>query len=73
MTLANKITRIKSFQLFKFIFYKEKFCFIIANFYVRLDSLASKSVSVIKFPCANLALKVIAAKLLNSGEAAYLW
>ena len=39
---------------------------------LRLDSLASKSVFVIKFACANLALKTLAAKVLNSGVVIYL-
>ena len=41
-------------------------------FMLRLDSLASKSVFVIKLACANLALKTSAAKVLNSGIAKYL-
>ena len=41
-------------------------------FLLRLDSLASKSVFVIKFACANLALKTSAAKVLNSGVVIYL-
>ena len=41
-------------------------------FLLRLDSLASKSVLVIKFACANLALKTLAAKVLNSEVATYL-
>ena len=36
-----------------------------------LDSLASKSVFVIKFASANLALKTIAVKVLNSGVVIY--
>ena len=36
-------------------------------FLFRLDNLASKSVFVIKFAFANLALKTSAAKVLNSG------
>ena len=39
-------------------------------FLVSLDSLASKSVIVIKFACANLILKTPAA--INSGAAIYL-
>ena len=38
---------------------------------LRLDSLASKSVFVIKFACANLAWKTSAAKALNSGVVIY--
>ena len=41
-------------------------------FLLRLDSLASKSVFVIKFASANLALKTSAAKVLNSGIVIYL-
>ena len=41
-------------------------------FLLRLDSLASKSVFVIEFACANLALKTIAAKELNSRVVIYL-
>ena len=40
---------------------------------LRLDSLGSKSVLVINFGCANLALKTLAAKLLNSRVVIYLW
>ena len=50
----------KCFDLFKVIFL------------LRFDSLASKSVFVIKFDCPNLALKILAAKLLNSGVVTYL-
>ena len=39
-------------------------------FLLRLDSLPSKSVLVIVFACANLALKILAAKVLNSGVVA---
>ena len=41
--------------------------FIRGNFSIRLDSLAPKSVFVIKFAYANLELKTPAAKVLNSG------
>ena len=41
-------------------------------FPLRFDSLTSKSVFVIKFACANLALKTSAAKVLNSGVVIYL-
>ena len=41
-------------------------------FLLKLDSLASKSVFVIKFACDNLALKTLAAKVLNSGVVIYL-
>ena len=41
-------------------------------FLLKLDSLASKSVFVIKFACAKLALKTLAAKALNSGVVIYL-
>ena len=39
---------------------------------IRLDSFASKSVFVIKFAFANLALKPPAAKVLKSGVVIYL-
>ena len=42
------------------------------SFLLRFDSLASKSVFVIKFACANLALKTSTAKVLNSGVVIYL-
>ena len=41
-------------------------------FMLRLDSLASKSVFVIKLACANLSLKSVAVIVLNSGFAIYL-
>ena len=41
-------------------------------FLLRLDSLGSKSVFVVKFACANLALNTSAAKVLNSGVVMYL-
>ena len=41
-------------------------------FLLRLNSLASKSVFVIGFACANLALKRLAAKVVNSGVVIYL-
>ena len=49
-------------------------CFVLFEviFLLRLDSLASKSVFVIKFVCANLALKTSAAKVSNSGVVLYL-
>ena len=72
MTFANKITRIKCFSCFN-LFSTSK-CFVLFEviFLLRLDSLASKSVFVIKFACANLALKTSAAKVLNSGVVIYL-
>ena len=44
-------------------------CFVLfaVIFLLRLDSLASKPVFAIKFPYANLALKISAAKVSNSG------
>ena len=41
-------------------------------FLLRLDNLASKSVFVIKFTCANLALETSVESLLNSGVVIYL-
>ena len=40
-------------------------------FLLRLDNLASESVLVIKSTCANLALKTLATKVLNSGIILY--
>ena len=48
------------------------FCLICSNFSIKIDNLASKSVFVIKFACANLAFKTLAAKVLNSQVATYL-
>ena len=49
-------------------------CFILfeVTFLLKLDSLVSKSVFVIKFACPNLALKTLAAKELNYGVVIYL-
>ena len=47
-------------------------CFIFSNFLLRFDNLESKSVFVIKFAGAILALKTSAANLLNSGVSIYL-
>ena len=49
-------------------------CFFLFEviFLLRLDSEASKSVLVIKFTCASLALKTLAARVLNSGVVIYL-
>ena len=41
-------------------------------FLLRLDSLESNSVFVVKFTCAILALKTLAVNLLNSGVVIYL-
>ena len=41
-------------------------------FLLRLDNLASKSVFVIKFACASLALKKLVVKVLNSEVSIYL-
>ena len=48
-------------------------CFVLFEvlFLLRLDNLASKSVFVIKFACANLALKASAARILNYGVVIY--
>ena len=49
-------------------------CFVLLEviFLLRLESLASKSAFAIKFASANLALKILAAKVLNSGVVTYL-
>ena len=48
-------------------------CFVLfaVIFLLRPDSLASKSVFVITFDCASLALKTLAAKVLNYGVVIY--
>ena len=46
------------------------FCLICSNFSIK-KNLPSKSVFVIKFACANLVLKTLAAKVLNSEVATY--
>ena len=72
MTLANKVTRIKSSNFLN-LFSKSKFFDLLAVIYLlRLDNLPSKSVFVIKFVCPNLALKTLAAEVLNSEVATYL-
>ena len=59
-TFFNSFSTSKCFDLFTVIFL------------LRVDSLASKSVFVIKFACANLALTTSTAKVLNSGVVVYL-
>ena len=59
LAFFNLFSTSKCFDLFEVIFL------------LRLDSLASKSVFVIKLACANLALKTSAAKVLNSGVVIY--
>ena len=48
-------------------------CFVLfaVIFLLRINKLASKSVFVIKFACANRALKTSAANVLNSGVVIY--
>ena len=48
------------------------FDFFEVIFLLRLDSLVPNSVFVIKFACANHALKTLAAKVLNSVVVIYL-
>ena len=72
MTFANKVTRIKSFNVFNSFSTSKCFDLFAVMFLLRLDNLASKSVFVIKLACANLALKTSAAKVLNSGVVIYL-
>ena len=48
------------------------FCFICGNFSVKINNLASKSVLVIKFARAIVALQTSAANLLNSEGSIYL-
>ena len=72
MTLTNKITRIKVFNLFNLFSTSKCFVLFVVIFLLRFDSLASKSVFVIKLACANLALKTSATNLLNSEVLIYL-
>ena len=60
LAFFNLFSTSKCFDLFEVIFL------------LRLDSLASKSVFVIKFYCANLALKTPVANVLNFGVVIYL-
>ena len=71
MTFANKITRIDFFCLFNLFSPSKCIDLFEVIFLLRLDSLASKSIFVIKFACANLELKILAAKVLNSGVVIY--
>ena len=48
------------------------FCSVWGNFLLRVDSLALKSVFVMKFTCAYLAAKCSVVSLLNSGVVIYL-
>ena len=62
-------------KIFNFLhsFSRSKFFDLFAvMFLLRLNNLASKSVFVIKFAHANVALKTGAAKVLNSGVVIYL-
>ena len=70
MTFANKIAWTKCFS--NSVSASKCFDLFVVIFLLRLDSLASKSVFVIKFACTNLALKTSAAKVLNSGVVIYL-
>ena len=72
MTLANKIARIKSFNLLNSLSTGKCFDLFAVIFLLRLDNFASNSVFVIKLACANLALKTSAANLLNSEVSIYL-
>ena len=72
MTFTSKITWIKClvfFSSFSTITWIVLFELI---FLLRLISLSSKSVFVIKFACANLAAKLSTVNLLNSGVVIYL-
>ena len=72
MTFANKKLESNVFS-FSSPFLTTK-CFVLFEliFPLRLDSLAIKSIFVIKFACANLALKTLAATVLNCGVVIYL-
>ena len=71
MFTAPLIKILLSTVITQIIIIKKMFCLICSNL-LRLDNLPSKSVFVIKFACANLALKTLAAKVLNSEVATYL-
>ena len=72
MTLANAILEANVFNLFNSFSTSTWFVLFEVIFLLRLDSLASNSVLVINFACANLALKTSAANLLNSEVSIYL-
>ena len=72
MSFANKITRIDFFSFFNLFSTSKCIDLLEVIFLLRLDSLASKSIFVIKCACANLALKILAAKVLNSRVIIYL-
>ena len=72
MTFSNKITRMKSFNLFNSFSTGEFFVLFWVIFLLRLDNLASKSVFVIELASANLALKKLVAKVINSEVSKYL-
>ena len=72
MTFTSIINRIKCFSFFTSFSTSKCFDLFEVIFLLRLDSLASKSVFVIKFACANLALKTLAAKVLDSDAVIFL-
>ena len=72
MTFANKIAWLECFSLFNTFSSSKCLDLYAVTFLLKLDSLASKSVFVIKSACASLALKTLAAKVLNSGVVIYL-
>ena len=72
MNFANKITESNVFSFFNSFSTSKCFALFELTFLLKLDSLASKSVLIMKFACAKLALKISAAKVLNSGLVIYL-
>ena len=72
MTFSSKINWIKFFCFFNS--FSTSKCFVLLEliFWLRLFSLSWKFVFLIKFACANLAVKNLAAKLLNSEVVIYL-
>ena len=73
MTFAIKLLESNIFSFFNsFSIIFKCFDLFAVTFLLRLDSLASKSVYVIKFACTSLAFKTSAAKALNSGVLIYL-
>ena len=72
MIFANKINWIICFSFFNSFSTSKCFDLFEVIFLLRLGSLALKSVFVVRFACANLASKTLAAKVLNSAVVIYL-
>ena len=72
MIFTNKKLESNVFSFFNSFSTNKCFDLFDVIFLLRLDNAKSKSIFVIKFACANLALKTLAAKVLNSGVVIYL-